>query len=79
MATENEIEELQLQLESKVCGLGVDVLAKLAEHLQVETKELGRLALSKKIGEQIEHDLSEPDAVGRFNCVCEWKTTSARR
>ena len=59
MAAENEIEELQL--ESKVCGLGVDALAQLAEHLQVETKELGRLALSKKIREQTEHDLSEAD------------------
>ena len=29
-----------------VCGVGVDALAQLAEHLQVETKELGRLALS---------------------------------
>ena len=61
MAAENEIEGLQLQLESKVCGLGLDALAQLAEHLQLKTKELGRLALSKKIHEQIEHDLSEAD------------------
>ena len=61
MATESEIEELQLQLESKVCGLGVDAPAQLVEHLQVETKELGRLALSKKICEKIEQDLSEAD------------------
>ena len=61
MAVEHEIEELQLQLESKVCGLGVDALAQLAEHLQVETKELGRLALSKKSCEQIEHDVNEAD------------------
>jgi len=33
MVAENEIEELQLQLESKVCGLGLDALAQLAEHL----------------------------------------------
>ena len=52
MVAENEIDELQLQLESKVCGLGLDALAQLAEHLQEETKELGRLALSKTIGEQ---------------------------
>ena len=61
MAAEHKIEELQLQLESKVCGLGVDTLAQLAEHLQVEMKELGRLALSKKICEQIEHDVNEAD------------------
>ena len=58
---EDKIEELQLQLESKGCGLGVDALAKLAEHLQVETKELGRLRLSKKVREKIEQDLSETD------------------
>ena len=29
MAAEHEAEELQLQLESKVCGLGVDALAQL--------------------------------------------------
>ena len=63
MAAEHEIEELQLQLESKVCGLGVDALAdlELAEHLQVETKDLGRLALSKRIREKVEQDLSEAD------------------
>ena len=61
MAAEHEIEELQLQLESKVCGLGVDALAELAEHLQVETKELRRLALSKKIREKIEQHVSEAD------------------
>ena len=61
MAAEHEIEELHLQLESNVCGLGVDALAQLAEHLQVETKELGRLALSKRIREKIEQDVSEAD------------------
>ena len=61
MAAENEIEQLQLQLESKVCGLRVDALAQLAEHFQVETKELGRLALSKRIREKIEQDVSEAD------------------
>lgn len=72
MVAEHEIEELQIQLESKVCGLGVVALAELAEHLQVERKELGRLALSKRIAEKIEQDLSEADqqenTVGRFNC-----------
>ena len=53
MVAGHEIEELQLELESKVCGLGVDALAELAGHLQVETKELGRLALSKRIREKI--------------------------
>lgn len=43
-----KIEELELQLESKVCGLGVDGLVELAEKLEVEAKELRKLALSKK-------------------------------
>ncbi|KAL9964944.1 hypothetical protein ACROYT_G028661 [Oculina patagonica] len=61
MAAENEIEELQLQIESKVCGLTADGLKELAEHLQVEAKELGRLALSRKIREKIEQELTEAD------------------
>ena len=61
MAAEHEMEELQLQHESKVCSLGEDALAELAENLQVERKELGRLALSKKFREKIEQDLSEAD------------------
>ena len=39
----------------------MDALAQLAEHLQVETKELGQLALSKRIREKIEQDVSEAD------------------
>ena len=58
---EHEIEELQLQLESKVCAPGVDALAELAEHLQVEMKELGKLVLSKRIREELEQGLSEAD------------------
>ena len=41
MAAEQEIEELQLQLEFKVCCLGVDALAEVAEHLLVETTKAG--------------------------------------
>ena len=48
MATESEIEELQLELEAKVCGLDVDALGQLAEHLVLEKGKLGRLQLSKR-------------------------------
>ena len=61
MAAENEIEELQLQIESKVCGLTADGLKELAEHLKVEAKELGKLVSSRKIREQIEQELTEAD------------------
>ena len=61
MVAEHEIEELQLQVESKVCVLGVDAQEQLPEHLQVETKVVEGLALSMKIREQIAQDLSEAD------------------
>jgi len=83
MVAEHEIKQLQLQLESKVCGLGVDALAQLAECLQVETKKLEHWR-SKRICEKIEQDVSEADdkkmlLVGWSNCICGWKTTSAQR
>ena len=61
MATESEIEELQLELEAKVCGLDVDALGQLAEHLELEKGKLGRLQLSKRVREKIEQDVSEAD------------------
>ena len=61
MATESEIEELQLELEAKVCGLDVDALGQLAEHLALEKGKLGRLQLSKRVREKIEQDVSEAD------------------
>lgn len=56
---EAEIDELQLQLESKICGLGLEGLVELAGHLQVDAKELRKVVLSKKIREKIERDLDE--------------------
>lgn len=61
MATESEIEELQLELEAKVCGLDVEALGQLAEHLELEKGKLGRLQLSKRVREKIEQDVSEAD------------------
>ena len=61
MATESEIEELQLELEATVCGLDVDALGQLAEHLVLEKGKQGRLQLSKRVHEKIEQDVSEAD------------------
>ena len=61
MATESEIEQLQLELEAKVCGLDVDALGQLAQHLVLEKGKLERLQLSKRVGEKIEQDVSEAD------------------
>lgn len=57
MVAESEIEKLQLQIESEVCGLAGDGLRELAE--RKEAKELGRLALSRKIREKIEQDVTK--------------------
>ena len=39
MAAQSEVEELQLQLESKICSIDLNGLVKLAAHLNVECKE----------------------------------------
>ena len=58
---ENEIDELHLQLESKICVLSFEELVSLVKHLGVENKELKKLVLSKKIREKIEGDLDEAE------------------
>ena len=45
----------------EVCGLVVDALRQLAEHLVLEKGKLGRLQLSKRVREKIEQDVSEAD------------------
>ena len=57
----NEIDELHLQHESKICVLSFEELVSLAWHLGVESKELKKLGLSKKNREKIEEDLSEAE------------------
>ena len=61
MATESEIEEFQLELEAKVCGLDIDALEQLAGHLVLEKGKLERLQLSKRVREKIDQEVSEAD------------------
>ena len=61
MAAQSEVEELQLKLESKICSLDLNGLVELAAHLNVEFKELGKLARSKKIREEVENSLTETE------------------
>ena len=61
MAAQSEVEELQLQLESKICSIDLNELVELAAHLNVECKEFGKLALSKKIREEVENSLTETE------------------
>ena len=64
MAAQSEVEELQLQLESKICSIDLSGLVELAADLNVECKELGKLALSKKISEEVENSLAAPTGQG---------------
>ena len=57
MAAESEVEEVQL--ESKICSIDLNGLVELAAHLKVESKELGKLALSNKIREEVENSLDK--------------------
>jgi len=61
MATDSEIEELELKLEAKVCGLDIDRLGQLAELLVLEKEKLGRLQLPKRVREKIDQEVSEAD------------------
>ena len=61
MAAQPEVEELQLQLESKFCSIDLNGLVELAAHLNVEFKKLAKLALSKKIREEVENSLIETE------------------
>ena len=58
MADQSEIQELQLnQLESEICGLTMEELIKVAEHVKVTTEELSKFQLSKRIRKKIEEDV----------------------
>ena len=61
MAAQSEVEELQLQLESKICSIDLNGLVELAAYLNVEFKKLAKLALSKKIREEVENSLIETE------------------
>ena len=52
--SELELEELQLAIESEICGMTRDKLIELAEHLEVATEGLGKLQMSKRIRETVE-------------------------
>ena len=57
MTDQSEIEELQLTLESEICGLTMKELIKVAEHVKVATEELSKFQLLKRIRKKIEEDV----------------------
>jgi len=61
MAGQTEIEELQLVLELEICGLSMEELVQVAEHVDVDTEGLCKLQLSKRVLEKIKKDLVESD------------------
>ena len=61
MAEQPEIEELQLALESDICGLTKKELLKVAKHVDVDTEGLRKLQISKRIREKIEGDIEKAE------------------
>ena len=61
MAEQSEIEELQLALESEICGLTKEELIKVAKHVNVNTEGLRKLQISKRIREKIEADIEKSE------------------
>ena len=44
---DEEIEALQLKLESEICGLTMEALVEFAQHVKVNTEGLRKIQLSK--------------------------------
>ena len=61
MAEQSEIEELQLALESEICGLTKEELIKVAKHVNVNIEGLRKLQISKRIREKIEADIEKSE------------------
>jgi hypothetical protein len=61
MAEQSEIEELQLALESEICGLTKEGLIKVAKHVNVNTEGLRKLQISKRIREKILADIEKSE------------------
>ena len=53
----DQIENLQLRLESEICGLSVEALSKFAQHVEVNVEGLRKIQISKKVREKIESKL----------------------
>ena len=53
----DQIENLQLRLESEICGLSVEALSKFAQHVEVNVEGLRKIQTSKKVREKTESKL----------------------
>ena len=45
----DEVEELQLRLESEICGLSVEALNKFAQHVEVNAEGLRKIQIAKSV------------------------------
>ena len=53
----DQLQNLQLRLESETCGLLVEALSKFAQHVEVNVEGLGKIQISKKVREKTESKL----------------------
>ena len=53
----DQIKNLQLRLESEICGLSVEALSKFAQHVEVNVEGLRKIQISKNFREKIEFKL----------------------
>ena len=53
----DEVEELQLRLESEICGLSVEALNKFAQHVEVNAEGLRKIQIAKSVREKVESNL----------------------
>ena len=61
MAEQPDMQELQLALESEVCGLTKEELLKVAKHVDVDIEGLRKLQISKRIRDKIEGDIEKAE------------------
>ena len=56
---DEEIEVLQLKLESEICGLTMEALMEFTQHVKVNTEGLRKIQLSKGVRQKIEANLEK--------------------
>ena len=58
---DEEIEALQLKLESEICDLTMEALLEFAQYVKVNTEGLRKIQLSKGVRQKIKANLEKSD------------------
>ena len=71
----DEIDELQLRLESQICNLSVDALRKFAQHMERNVEWVRNIQISKSVWQKIESKLEASEEKkaslkGYFDVLC---------